>query len=118
MNNKRIVTRVPRVTAGRDLFEGMGEPDTLSPMMANWRRLRKQVPADVLLFLRLGCYYEAFGGDARIVASILNTAVTKRQGAVMTGIPAHAEGFCVSRLIAAGWKVALAETVAEVKRYE
>ncbi|MEY2544454.1 MAG: mismatch repair protein MutS, partial [Verrucomicrobiota bacterium] len=52
--------------------------DALTPMMQQYQRLRKSIPADTLLFFRLGDFYELFFEDAKEASVLLNVALTKR----------------------------------------
>ncbi|MDQ6939072.1 MAG: DNA mismatch repair protein MutS, partial [Verrucomicrobiota bacterium] len=82
---------------------------TLTPMMQQYQRLRASVPADVLLFFRLGDFYEMFFEDAKQAASLLNVALTKRNGVPMCGVPYHAAPNYIAKLIQAGKRVAICD---------
>jgi len=84
-----------------------------TPMMRQYLAIRRDLPADVLLMFRLGDFYEMFFEDAKTGASILNVALTKRNGIPMCGVPHHAAQSYVARLIRAGKRVAIAEQTAE-----
>jgi DNA mismatch repair protein MutS len=85
--------------------------DALTPMMRQYRRVRGEVPPDVILFFRLGDFYEMFHDDARIAAPILDIALTKRNDMPMCGVPYHAVDGYLAKLIRAGKKVALCDQV-------
>ena len=59
-------------------------------MMAQYRRIKTELPKDALLLFRLGDFYELFFEDAIEGAQILNVALTKRGVIPMCGIPFHA----------------------------
>src|SRR6266704_3394482 len=80
--------------------------DALTPMMQQYRRLRKSIPADTLLLFRLGDFYELFFEDAKEASALLNVALTKRNGVPMCGVPYHAAQSYVAKLIKAGRRVA------------
>jgi len=61
--------------------------DAQTPMMKQYHAMRRSLPADVLLFFRLGDFYEMFFEDAKVAASILNVALTKRNEMPMCGVP-------------------------------
>jgi len=82
-------------------------------MMAQYLAMRKSLPADIILFYRLGDFYEMFFEDAKTAAPILNVALTKRGGTPMCGIPFHAAQNYVARLLKAGKRVAIAEQTSE-----
>src|SRR5438270_2299238 len=87
--------------------------DALTPMMQQYRRLRGSVPADVLLLFRLGDFYELFFEDAKEAASLLNIALTKRNGVPMCGVPYHAAQNYIAKLIKAGRRVAICDQTSE-----
>lgn len=75
--------------------------------------MRKSLPADIILFYRLGDFYEMFYEDAKNAAPILNVALTKRSGYPMCGVPYHAAQGYIARLLKAGKRVAIAEQTSE-----
>ena len=81
-----------------------------TPMMAQYRRIKDEF-ADSILFFRLGDFYEMFDGDAREASSLLDLTLTQRAGVPMCGIPYHAATAYISRLLAAGKKVAICEQI-------
>jgi len=83
--------------------------DALTPMMQQYQRLRGSVPADVLLLFRLGDFYELFFEDAKEAASLLNVALTKRNGVPMCGVPYHAAPNYIAKLIKAGKRGAICD---------
>ncbi|MBV6499883.1 MAG: DNA mismatch repair protein MutS [Prosthecobacter sp.] len=80
-----------------------------TPMMKQYLAMRRELPEDVLLFFRLGDFYELFFEDAKTAAPILNVALTKRNGIPMCGVPYHAAQGYIARLIKGGKRVAIAE---------
>ena len=84
-----------------------------TPMMAQYLAMRKSLPADVILFYRLGDFYEMFFEDAKTAAPILNVALTKRGGTPMCGVPYHAAQGYIARLLKANKRVAIAEQTSE-----
>ena len=46
----------------------------LTPMMAQYRRIKSELPKDALLLFRLGDFYEMFFEDAQMGAQLLNVA--------------------------------------------
>ncbi|HYE31304.1 MAG TPA: DNA mismatch repair protein MutS [Methylomirabilota bacterium] len=84
-------------------------------MMAQYRRIKSELPADALLLFRLGDFYEMFFEDAKTSAEILNVALTKRGLVPMCGIPFHAANGYISKLLSAGKKVAICDQVEEAK---
>ncbi len=87
----------------------------LTPMMAQYRRIKGELPKDALLLFRLGDFYEMFFEDAVEGARLLNVALTKRGVIPMCGIPFHAFNSYVARLLRAGRKVAVCDQMEEAK---
>ncbi len=81
----------------------------LTPMMAQYQAMRKSLPDDVVLFFRLGDFYEMFFDDAKRAAGVLNIALTKRHDVPMCGFPYHAAEGYIAKLVRANTRVALAE---------
>lgn len=86
---------------------------TLTPMMQQYTRMKREVPADAILLFRLGDFYEMFFDDAKAGAQILNIALTQRQGVPMCGIPFHAAHNYIAKLVKAGKRVAIADQTEE-----
>lgn len=84
-------------------------------MMRQYRRIRDGLPADVLLFFRLGDFYELFGPDAVDASALLRLTLTKRGEVPMCGVPFHAADNYVNRLLRAGRRVAVCDQKGEVK---
>ncbi|MCU0787105.1 MAG: DNA mismatch repair protein MutS [Verrucomicrobia bacterium] len=87
----------------------------LTPMMAQYRRIKGELPQDALLLFRLGDFYEMFFEDAKAGAEILNVALTQRNGVPMCGIPHHAADGYMGKLLRAGRKVAICDQVEEAQ---
>ncbi|MDH3346435.1 MAG: hypothetical protein OEL75_04545, partial [Kiritimatiellaceae bacterium] len=82
-----------------------------TPMMDQYRRIRRELPENTILFFRLGDFYEMFLEDAKEAARILDITLTKRHDIPMCGVPFHAAEGYLSGLIDAGKKVAICEQV-------
>ncbi|MSU46957.1 MAG: DNA mismatch repair protein MutS [Lacunisphaera sp.] len=83
--------------------------EKLTPMMQQYFEVKRGLPANTLLLFRLGDFYEMFFADAEIGSRILGITLTKRQDTPMAGIPHHAADNYVSKLLAAGKKVAICD---------
>ncbi len=57
----------------------MAADTQLTPMMAQYRRIKGELPKDALLLFRLGDFYEMFFEDAQTGAQLLNLALTSAQ---------------------------------------
>ncbi len=84
-------------------------------MMAQYRRIKGELPKDALLLFRLGDFFEMFFEDAQIGAQLLNVALTKRGIVPMCGIPFHAANAYIGKLLRAGRKVAICEQLEEAR---
>lgn len=72
---------------------------------------------DVILFFRVGDFYETFGEDAKLFSKELNVVLTARgkgkNRVPLAGVPHHAVDTYVTRLIRKGFKVAICEQMEE-----
>jgi DNA mismatch repair protein MutS len=87
----------------------------LTPMMAQYRRIKGELPKDALLLFRLGDFYEMFFEDAQAGAQILNLALTARNGVPMCGLPFHAANGYIGKILRAGRKVAICEQLEDAR---
>src|SRR5579859_298679 len=95
----------------------MTEPST--PLMRQYAAIKKQHP-NALLFFRLGDFYELFFEDAVVAARELQITLTSRnkekdQAIPMCGVPYHAAGNYLSKLLRKGFKVAICEQMEDPK---
>ncbi len=96
--------------------------DKLTPMMAQYQRIKAENP-DTLLFFRLGDFYEMFGEDAKVAAGLLDITLTARTSGEgravkipMCGVPYHAADSYIARLLKAGRKVSIVEQTEDPKK--
>ncbi|HHJ80148.1 MAG TPA: DNA mismatch repair protein MutS [Candidatus Tenderia electrophaga] len=88
-----------------------------TPMMQQFLRIKADHP-DMLLFYRMGDFYEMFFDDARKAARLLDITLTARgqsdgQPIPMCGIPYHsAEGY-LAKLVRLGESCAIAEQIGD-----
>jgi DNA mismatch repair protein MutS len=87
----------------------------LTPMMAQYRRIKSELPKDALLLFRLGDFYEMFFEDAQTGSQILNLALTARNGIPMCGLPFHAANSYIGKILRAGRKVAVCEQLEDAR---
>jgi DNA mismatch repair protein MutS len=95
-----------------ELGTGVSGPEH-TPMMQQYLRIKAQHP-NVLLFYRMGDFYEMFYDDARRAAQLLDIALTQRgisAGAPipMAGVPAVTLDTYLARLVRKGESVAICE---------
>jgi DNA mismatch repair protein MutS len=88
--------------------------NAITPMMAQWHACKKEC-GDALLFFRLGDFYEAFHEDAETISKAVNVTLTARQGTTMCGVPYHTADVYIDKLIAKGYKIAVAEQMEDPK---
>ncbi|MAS98774.1 MAG: DNA mismatch repair protein MutS [Kiritimatiellaceae bacterium] len=87
-----------------------------TPMMAQYRSIRRSLPEEIILFFRLGDFYEMFFDDAVRAANILDITLTKRNEIPMCGVPYHAAASYLEQLIKADAKVAICEQVEDASQ--
>jgi DNA mismatch repair protein MutS len=84
-----------------------------TPMMQQYLRIKAQHP-DVLLFYRMGDFYEMFYDDARRAAELLDIALTQRGASggapiPMAGVPVVTLDGYLAKLVRKGQSVAICE---------
>jgi DNA mismatch repair protein MutS len=84
-------------------------------MLDQYRRIKARY-RDMILFFRLGDFYEMFFEDAVEASGILDLTLTQRQGNPMCGIPYHAAKPYIARLLKAGKRVAICEQLGTPNR--
>ncbi len=90
----------------------------LTPMMEQYRSIKKTLPEDTILFFRLGDFYEMFFQDAVRASEILNITLTGREGGAagrvpMCGIPYHSFQPYIRSLLDRNLKVAICEQIGD-----
>ena len=90
--------------------------DAITPMMQQYRRVRRELPEGTILFFRLGDFYEMFFEDALEASRILDIALTKRNNVPMCGVPYHAADLYLAKLIRAGRKVAVCDQLEDASQ--
>ncbi|MCH8086628.1 MAG: DNA mismatch repair protein MutS [Chloroflexi bacterium] len=88
-----------------------------TPVRRQYLSIKRQYP-DVLVFFRLGDFYETFDEDAHIASRELGITLTSREMGrgkryPMAGIPYHALDGYLARLVKRGYKVAICEQVGD-----
>lgn len=86
-----------------------------TPMIEQYLQIKRENPG-ILIMYRLGDFYEFFFEDAEVVAKELQLVLTKKSAGnnrkiPMCGIPHHAYGPYLAKLIDGGHKVAIVEQV-------
>ncbi len=100
----------------------MNKPDSTAgsahtPMMQQYLRLKAQHP-DILLFYRMGDFYELFHADAEKASRLLDITLTTRGASAgvpikMAGVPYHAVEQYLAKLVKLGESVAICEQIGD-----
>ncbi|MCF7221059.1 DNA mismatch repair protein MutS [Marilutibacter chinensis] len=88
-----------------------------TPLMKQFFAAKAEHP-DVLLFFRMGDFYELFYDDARKAARLLDITLTQRGSSggapiPMAGVPHHSAESYLARLVALGESVAICEQIGD-----
>ncbi len=88
-----------------------------TPMMQQYLRIKGEHP-DILLFYRMGDFYELFFDDARKASKLLDITLTARGQSAgepipMAGIPYHAAEGYLAKLVRRGESIAICEQVGD-----
>lgn len=88
-----------------------------TPMMQQYLRLKAEHP-EILLFYRMGDFYELFYDDAKRASQLLEISLTKRGASAgepipMAGVPYHAVENYLAKLVNLGESVAICEQIGD-----
>jgi len=88
-----------------------------TPMMQQYLRIKAEHP-DILVFYRMGDFYELFYDDARKAATLMDITLTSRGQSAgepipMAGVPVHAVEQYLARLVRLGESVAICEQIGD-----
>lgn len=88
-----------------------------TPMMQQYLKLKAENPG-ILLFYRMGDFYELFYDDAKKASQLLDISLTKRGSSAgepipMAGVPYHAVEGYLAKLISLGESVAICEQIGD-----
>ena len=88
-----------------------------TPMMRQYLRIKAEHP-NILLFYRMGDFYELFYDDARRAAKLIDITLTTRgqsagQPIPMAGVPVHSVEGYLARLVRQGESVAICEQIGD-----
>ncbi|MBU6196894.1 MAG: DNA mismatch repair protein MutS [Cyanobacteria bacterium REEB446] len=103
-------------------YPAVEEFSLYTPVMQQYLNARLGLQKDALLLFRMGDFYEAFFDDARIISRELDITLTARpetnhpEGKIpMAGVPAKAVKPYIAKLLERGYKVSIAEQMADPK---
>lgn len=88
-----------------------------TPMMQQYLKIKNEHP-NILVFYRMGDFYELFYGDAKRASQLLDISLTARgksggNAIPMAGIPYHAADNYLAKLVNLGESVAICEQVGD-----
>jgi len=95
----------------------MANLDAHTPMMQQYLKLKAEHP-EILLFYRMGDFYELFYDDAKRASQLLDISLTKRGASAgepipMAGVPHHAVENYLAKLVNLGESVAICEQIGD-----
>ncbi len=95
----------------------MPEFSNHTPMMQQYLSIKQQYP-DILLFYRMGDFYELFYEDAHLASELLGITLTHRGQSAgepipMAGVPYHSVDTYLAKLVRRGHSVAICEQVGD-----
>ncbi|HET7669235.1 MAG TPA: DNA mismatch repair protein MutS [Burkholderiales bacterium] len=96
----------------------MNSPEAHTPMMQQYLRIKGEHP-DILVFYRMGDFYELFYDDAERASRLLDITLTQRGQSAgapvkMAGVPVHSVEQYLAKLVKLGESVAICEQVGDV----
>ena len=91
----------------------------VTPMMRQYLEI-KEKNEDIILFFRLGDFYEMFFEDAILVSHELELTLTGKNAGLeeripMCGIPHHAANVYIDKLVDKGYKIGICEQLEDLK---
>lgn len=91
----------------------------VSPMMRHYISVKNEYP-DVIIFYRLGDFYEVFFEDATVTSRELELTLTGRNAGLtekvpMCGVPYHAVNIYIEKMVEKGYKIGICEQLEDPK---
>lgn len=91
----------------------------VTPMMRQYLEIKEENP-DIIIFFRLGDFYEMFFEDAVLVSRELELTLTGKNAGLderipMCGIPHHAANVYIEKLVDNGYKIGICEQLEDPK---
>jgi DNA mismatch repair protein MutS len=95
----------------------MNSPEAHTPMMQQYLRIKGEHP-DILVFYRMGDFYELFYDDAEKASRLLDITLTSRGQSAgapvkMAGVPVHSVEQYLAKLVRLGESVAICEQIGD-----
>ena len=107
----------------REILQELAEKEAgksqLSPLWQNYTQIQDKYP-DAIILMRIGDFYEVLGDNARMLGEELDLTITSREVGLkdripMIGFPFHAADTYIKKILARGYKVAVAEPDDDLK---
>ena len=91
----------------------------VTPMMRQYLKIKDENP-DIIIFFRLGDFYEVFFEDAVMVSKELEIALTGRNAGLeervpMCGVPHHSINIYADKLVEKGYRIGICEQLEDPK---
>jgi len=107
----------PPIQLHLSAMSAVPSPSKHTPMMQQYLRIKAQHP-DILVFYRMGDFYELFYEDARKASELMDITLTSRgqsggEPIPMAGIPVHSADQYLARLVRLGESVAICEQIGD-----
>src|SRR3990167_8363734 len=110
------ISLIEKQSGSEEITQWPRNVDQFTPLMRQFLEIKYKYDLDVLLFFRVGDFYEAFFEDAKTLSKELELTLTGRSelsypgGRIpMAGVPAKAGISYVAKLLDKGFKVAICE---------
>lgn len=107
----------------REILQELAEKEAgksqLSPLWQKYTQIQDKYP-DAIILMRIGDFYEVLGDNARMLGEELDLTITSREVGLknripMIGFPYHAADTYIKKILARGYKVAVAEPDDDLK---
>ena len=95
------------------------DKNKVTPMMRQYIEIKEKNP-DVIIFFRLGDFYEMFFEDAIKISRELELTLTGKSAGLeeripMCGIPHHAANIYIDKLVEKGYKIGICDQLEDAK---
>lgn len=90
-----------------------------TPIIQQWKEIKQTYP-NIIVFYRVGDFYEMFYEDAKKASRLLDIILTKRKNKTenvpMAGVPHHSSTQYINRLLAFGETIAICEQIGDAEK--
>ncbi len=118
--NTPAKTEVKPKADDKSKSEPQPKKEAEAPIQKQWAEMKKKHP-DALVLMRVGDFYETFGGDAADISKILGLTLTHKANMggtkiELAGFPHHALDSYLPKLVRSGKRVAICEQLEQPKK--